>query len=122
MIEKVILIALMVAAAAAMTTTGTEGKNKNKKRWDVDETEELEEAFLEAEAGDTIVVMPSFYQGHFRTGKSGTKEEPIVVFGVPGAVIDGGGWEIREAGLRITGSHWKISSILVQNSFSVVVL
>lgn len=77
--------------------------------------EELEEALLEASAGDVIVLSDGIYEGEFRAAVSGTSSAPITLCGTADAILDGdghrGGYVFHLDGAR----YWHLQGFTVRN-------
>jgi hypothetical protein len=49
----------------------------------------IQKALDKAQPGDTIVILPGSYYQSFKTVRSGTKDKPITIVGMPGSTIYG---------------------------------
>lgn len=79
-------------------------------------------ALLHASAGDTIVLAPGVYRGHFTASATGTAAAPITVCGPRTAVLDGGGIKQGYV-LHLSGARWwRLHGFTVQDGQKGVML
>lgn len=79
-------------------------------------------ALLHASAGNTIVLAPGVYRGHFTASATGTAAGPITVCGPRTAVLDGGGIKQGYV-LHLSGAQWwRLLGFTVQDGQKGVML
>jgi hypothetical protein len=81
----------------------------------VSDADELRAALAAAEAGDVITVADGTYAGPFTLDASGTPEDPIVLRGGSGALLDGGGCEGCNV-LEVYGSHVHVEGLSLEHA------
>ncbi|MFF4649106.1 right-handed parallel beta-helix repeat-containing protein [Streptomyces sp. NPDC001380] len=82
----------------------------------VQDADGLQRALTDARPGDVIQIADGTYTGKFTAKTPGTEQQPIVLCGGPGAVIDGGGVKKGYA-LHLDGaSWWRVIGFTVRNS------
>ena len=81
----------------------------------VDDADQLRDAMAAAAPGDVITLADGIYAGPFSLNGSGTAEDPIVLRGGAGAVLDGGGCDGCNV-LEIYGSHVHVEGLSIENA------
>jgi hypothetical protein len=81
----------------------------------VSDADELRGALTAAQAGDVIALADGTYPGPFTLEASGTADDPIVVRGGPGAVLDGGGCDGCNV-LEVYGSHVHVEGVSLEHA------
>ena len=85
----------------------------------VGDADQLREALAAAEPGDVISLADGTYAGSFTLDASGTAEDPIVLRGGPGAVLDGGGCDGCNV-LEVYGSHVHVEDLALEHATRAV--
>jgi hypothetical protein len=104
-------------AQAAGAAGGTCGKPGVK----VSTAGQLSSALTAASPGETILLAPGTYSGHFRATVSGTASAPITLCGTRGAVIDGGGVKSGYTFYLDHSSWWRLEGFTVEGGQKGVV-
>lgn len=81
----------------------------------VGDADQLRAALAAAEPGDVISLADGTYAGSFTLDASGTAEDPIVLRGGPGAVLDGGGCDGCNV-LEVYGSHVHVEDVTLEHA------
>jgi hypothetical protein len=82
---------------------------------------QLSSALMGASPGETILLAPGTYSGHFKVTVSGTASAPITLCGTRSAVIDGGGVKSGYTFWLDHASWWQIEGFAVQGGEKGVV-
>lgn len=104
-----------VTRTVTVTTRAIPGDPKTPRVVAVKSTAELKAALAGAVAGDVITLADGTYAGPFTLSKSGTAEQPIVVRGGPGAILDGGGCAGCNV-LEVYGAHVHVEGLTIQRA------
>lgn len=81
----------------------------------VSDADQLRAALSAAEAGDVITLADGTYAGPFTLDASGSPEDPIVLRGGSGAVLDGGGCDGCNV-LEVYGSHVHLEGLTLEHA------
>jgi len=81
----------------------------------VADTDQLRAALSAAAAGDVVTLADGTYPGPFSLNSSGTAEDPIVLRGGGGAVLDGGGCDGCNV-LEVYGSYVHVEGLTIENA------
>jgi hypothetical protein len=102
------------APSAAGATCGKSGVK-------VATASQLSSALMAASPGETILLAPGTYSGHFKVTVSGTSSAPITLCGPRSAVIDGGGIKSGYTFYLDHASWWHIAGLTVEGGQKGVV-